>query len=375
MYHIGIDISKYKHDCCITTAAGVLIKSFVFSNNNEGFKLFISELKQLDQSEQIKIGLESTGHYGNNLKELIISNGYTFVEFNPRLTRKFSEALTLRKTKTDKIDARLISIMLGSVDYETLHNKFYHTSGLKQLTRHRDVLISDKSKCLVRLTNYLDYTFPEFKAFFNGVFGVSAIFILRKYHNKETIAKLDKRHYEQLRCISRGKFTYARFNNLKLLANSSIGIRDSNIDYLISSLITQIDFLVLQLESIDKQIKSVYNNTDSVISSIPGLGLITAATIYAEIGDINNFENSNQLIAYAGLDVSVSQSGQVENRGKIVKRGSPLLRKALYNYAFLTLKFIPEFHDYYLKKRDDGKHHKVILIHICRKLLRIIFHL
>ena len=375
MFHVGIDISKFKHDCFIATNAGDKIGSFTFKNDHEGFRTLKDELESLGEQSQIKIGFESTGHYGINLKSFLSNLGYTYLEFNPQLTSKFSQATSLRKAKTDKIDAKLIASMLGHFDYKSLHTSFYHENDLKELVRLRDKYLESRSKELVNLTNALDKVFPEFKPFFDSKFGKTPLYILKRYKTKERIANINTSHFETLRKLSMGKFNYPRFSKLRYLAKTSIGVSSSIYESIIPMIIDNYYHFNELIDQLDEQITNLYNESGSLIHTIPGIGIITAASIYAEIGNINRFTNSAQLIAYSGLDVSVSQSGIKDHRGKIVRRGSPLIRKKLFNYAFNTLRFIPQFHDYYHKKKSLGKHHKVILIHICRKLLRIIFHI
>ena len=189
MYLVGVDIAKYRHQCFIATEAGEVIKEFSFDNNSNGFNVFLKVLQSLDQSQDIKIGLEATGHYGNTLKQFICAKGYTFVEFNPYLAKQFFKSTTIRKTKTDKVDARLLSSMLASVDYKALHTKSYHINELKSLTRARDSLISARSKYLVQITNALDIVFPEYKPFFNDKLGKTALFILFKHNSKHKISR------------------------------------------------------------------------------------------------------------------------------------------------------------------------------------------
>lgn len=375
MFHVGIDISKFKHDCFIATNAGDKIGSFTFNNDHEGFQTLKVELESLGDANQIKIGFESTGHYGINLKSFLSKLGYTYLEFNPQLTSKFSKATSLRKAKTDKIDAKLIASMLGHFDYKSLHTSFYHENDLKELVRLRDKYLESRSKELIKLTNALDKVFPEFKPFFNNRFGETPMYILKRYKTKEKISNLTNSHYETLRKMSRGKFTYARFSNLRHLALTSVGITSEIYELVIPMIIENYYHFTKLIDQLDDQITTLYNKSGSLIHTIPGIGIITAASIYAEIGNINRFNNASQLTAYAGLDVTVSQSGNKEYRGSIVRRGSPLFRKKLFNYSFQSLKFIPQFHDYYHKKKQIGKHHKVVLIHLCRKLLRIIFHI
>jgi transposase len=375
MYLVGIDISKYKHNCFIATESGVPLKEFVFENNLEGFKLFYKVLSELDQDQEIRIGLESTGHYGTNLKQFIVASGYTYLEFNPYLTHQFSKAMSLRRTKTDKVDAKTISNMLGSVDYKTLHTQFYHINELKQLVRNRNDILTNRSKTLVKLTNLLDIIFPEFKPFFNNKLGATALFILKKYKSPARISKLIAKDYECLRSASKGRLTYPKFSRLKSLAKDTIGIQSDIYNKRMLAFLRDYEYFDQSLDEIDKEIIHLFSETNTKLTTIPGLGIIQAATIYAEIGDIHLFSNSQKLIAYVGFDVSISQSGISEHHGKIVKRGSPLLRKSLWTYALPSLRFIPALNDYYHKKKSEGKHHKVALTHVCRKLIRMIYHI
>ena len=375
MYLVGIDISKYKHNCFIATKSGVPLKEFVFENNLEGFKLFHQVLSELDQGQEIRTGLESTGHYGTNLKQFIVASGYTYLEFNPYLTHQFSKAMSLRRTKTDKVDAKTISNMLGSIDYKTLHTQFYHINELKQLVRDRDDILTHRSKTLVKLTNLLDIIFPELKPFFNHRLGAIALFVLKKYKSPTRISKLTMKDFDDLRSKSKGRLTYPKFSRLKSLAKDTVGVQSDIYNKRMLVLLRDYEYFDQSLGEIDQEIIHLFNNVNTKLRTIPGLGIIQAATIYAEIGDIHLFSNPQKLIAYVGFDVSISQSGISEHHGKIVKRGSPLLRKAIWTYALPSLRFIPQLNDYYHKKKAEGKHHKVALTHVCRKLIRIIYHI
>ncbi|MBU0476357.1 MAG: IS110 family transposase [Bacteroidetes bacterium] len=375
MYLIGLDISKYKHDGFIATEALVPIKAFRFDNNRLGFDSFLEILKSLDQSLEIRIGLESTGHYGTNLKQFICASGYTYLEFNPYLTHKFSQALSLRRTKTDKIDARTISSMLGSVDYKTLHTKFYHINELKQLVRYRDVKMKLRSKTLVELTNILDRVFPEFKSFFKQRLVGSAIFILKRYKSRSRISKFQTKDYDCIRSYSKGKISFVRFQKLKKLALESIGYETKVDMKLLAETIKTYEHLSQTLETVDQEIESLMRDIPQTLTTIPGVTLISAANIIAELDDFKNFTNPAQVISFAGLDTSINQSGMMETRGHLVKRGSSLLRTTFWQVSFCALKYIPTFYEYYLKKRAEGKHHKVALVHCSRKLIRIIYYL
>ncbi|MCK5388455.1 MAG: IS110 family transposase, partial [Candidatus Izimaplasma sp.] len=169
MYLIGIDISKYKHDCFIATETGEIIKeAFSFNNNRQGFTEFLGILNSLDSTQTKRIGLEATGHYGYNLKVFLDQKGFTFMEFNPYLVKRYRTSLTLRKTKTDKVDSKLLSMILLSVEYKIYPVKSYHINDLKSLTRYYKTLVKKRSQEIVNITNSLDLIFPEFKPFFKN---------------------------------------------------------------------------------------------------------------------------------------------------------------------------------------------------------------
>ncbi len=373
MYLVGIDIAKYNHQCSIATGDGEVINELSFDNNLTGFNELLAALKSLDQAKKIKIGLEATGHYANTLKQFLSIKGYTFVEFNPYLAKQFFKSTTIRKTKTDKIDARLLSSMLASVDYKTLHTKSYHINELKALTRVRDSLIADRSNYLVQITNALDIVFPEFKSFFHNRLGITPLYILNRYNSLERISKITRKQYDKLHDLSRGRFTYNRFLQLKDLAKNSVGIKSESYFSLIKRYISLINNLNKELDIIESDIYNIMSMVDTKLTTIPGVSLMSAAIIIGEIGDIKRFSNSSKLTAYAGLDIAIYQSGEQKFYGKLVKRGSPLLRKTLWNLVFGSIRLIPQITEYYYKKRDEGKHHKVAYSAISRKLIRLIY--
>ena len=154
MYFVGIDISKYKHDCFIMTETGdVISNSFSFSNNQDGFQTLLTVLNSLDVQEEIRIGFEATAHYALNLKLFLEKAHYSFMESNPALISKFIHAQTLRRTKNDALDSHSIARFLMSVDYKPYPVGFYHTYSLKSLTRLRDTLVKQRSFYIVKITN------------------------------------------------------------------------------------------------------------------------------------------------------------------------------------------------------------------------------
>lgn len=373
MIYVGIDISKYKHDCFICKDTGeVIVENLSFTNNKKGFQQFLDLLKPYDNSN-VHIGLEATGHYGLNLKLFLEKNNYSFMEFNPLLVKEFYKSLSLRKTKTDKVDAVVITQKLMSVPYKPNSKLFYHKYSIKSLTRLRETLVKQRSKYKVQLTNILDIIFPEFKPFFSNSFGITSLYILNKYKTPDKIANM--RDFETLNKLSRGNFTYAKFVKLKDLAKNTIGESNDIFEIQLSSILNLYKNIDDHIIELDKQISTIIKELNPRMLSIPGLGEISAASILSEYGDITKFSSPNKMLAFAGLEPSIIQSGTLESNGKMVKHGSGHLRYSIMNSAMIILRYSPTFYDYYNKKRNEGKCHRVALSHVCKKLIRVIYSL
>ena len=373
MYFVGIDISKYKHDCFITTETDVIIENLSFKNTKDGFQQFLNSLSSLDPSQEIRIGFEATGHYHLNLMLFLEENNFSFMEFNPALVKKFISTTTLRRTKTDKADAKAIAKYLMSVDYKPHPKQFYHKFALKSLTRRRESFVHQRSRYKVDLTNILDIIFPEFKPFFNNSFSATAMFILSKYKTAEAIANMDD--YESIKNVSRGKFAYSQFIKLKELALNTIGVDNDIYTFQLSSVLTLISTMDEQITLIENKISEIMNLLSPKCISIKGIGTITGASIVAEFGDFNRFKSADACLAFAGLEPSTIQSGCSEHNGKMVKHGSPHLRATLMNVAEYVFLHEPTFTIFYYKKRHEGKAHRVAISHVAKKLIRVIYKL
>ena len=373
MIYIGIDISKYKHDCFICKDTGeVVVENLSFENTKKGFQQFLDLLKPYD-NDSVRIGLEATGHYGLNLKLFLEKNNYTFMEFNPLLVKEFKKSLSLRRTKTDKVDATIICQKLMSVPYKPNSKLFYHKYSIKSLSRLRETLVKQRSKYMIQLTNILDIVFPEFKSFFNNRFSTTSLYLLTKYRNAEKIANI--RDFETPNKLSRGTFTYAKFAKLKELAKNTIGESNEIYEIELHTLISLYNEIDSKINSLDKQISTIIKELNPPTLSIPGIGELTTAVIISEFGEFSRFSNADKLLSFAGLEPGISQSGTMSANGKMVKRGSGYLRYSLMNIANVVIRYNPTFYDFYLKKRSEGKCHRVALSHVCKKLLRIIYKL
>ena len=378
MFYVGIDIAKFKHDFCIFDGdtGELIVPPTTISNDKEGFLMLLDVLNHLDCSQKIKIGLEATGHYGSNLKTFLSKSGYEFIELNPLQVSRFHSQTSLRRTKTDKIDCQVIARYLMTIVTKAYQPQVYHLEALKSLTRLRESLVKQRSQVLVRLTNVMDIVFPEFKEFFSeGFESKTAIFILRKYKTPSKIAKWTDEDIRLIHSKSRS-MPISKFMEMKQIATNSIG---NSPKYLIDELpiiLNVYESLDEEVSKLEKRIISIMEEIDSPTVSIPGIGLISAAAIIGEFGDLSRFPSAEQCIAYAGVDVGVSQSGTKCHRGKMVKRGSSHLRYALMNVTKGVSIHCPTFKAYWVKKKVRG--HKSLRVadsHVAKKLVRVIYYL
>ena len=369
--YIGIDIAKYKHDFCIISSTGeVIVQNNSFENNKKGFQLFFSYLKPYNKAD-VQILFESTAHYSMNLELELIDQGYSFMKMNGLIIKQFFKAQTLRKTKTDKADAFALTHYLMANTYKPNSNRLYHIYSLKSLCRTRDRLVRERSKFKIYITNELDKSFPEIKKFFDNKISITLLYILEKYKNKNKIALM--KDYDSIRKVSAANFSFTRFLQLKQLAKESIGHPTETSDFLIESYVKSINCLSEQIDSIEKQIIKSVRKLDTHILSIPGIAEISAGSIIAEFGDIKNFESPEKMLAFAGLEPSIRQSGTLSTEGHMVKHGSGYLRNAIMRVVNSLVMHDQVFNEYYNKKRDEGKHHLVAQSHVAKKLIRIIY--
>lgn len=374
MYFVGIDISKYKHDCCIISAADLqVVSKFIIQNNKEGFDELLTALQSFSSPEDIKIGFESTSHYALNLELFLEKAHHSFMEVNPVLISEYKKSTTLRRTKTDRVDCESIARWLMTVEYKPHSKGFYHAYSLKSLTRLRDRLIRQRSLYLVKLTNVLDHTFPEFKPFFNERFSKTALYLLENYGSAEKMSRMNSASYEKLRVLSRGRLSPQKFLELKELAANTVGVNNEIFESELNCLLVLHRNVAEQVSLLEDQITGLIEEIHPHYMSIPGIGPLSAAVIYAEYGDISNFSSPSQMLAFAGLEPGINDSGTESHGGRMVKRGSSQLRYVLINCSLPLIRFDMTFASYYAKKRAEGKPHRVAITHVAKKLVRVIF--
>lgn len=381
MLFVGMDVAKSKHDCCIIDSDGVIITdSLRISNTKEGFDtLYTSIISALHSSDfsNVKIGLESTGHYSTNITNYLYSKGFRITVLNPLVTNAFRKAGTLRKTKTDKCDAKVIATMLFSDESKSYSPSSYQIQELKSLTRHRYRMIGYRSKLKLSVTRLIDIIFPELPDFVWSIHQSSSYQLLLELPCPDEICKCHLTHLTNvISKASRGKYGREKALQLRELAADSIGSSNRALTFELQQTIRLIQSVQAEINTLDKQIKLVVDELNTPLMTIPGIGYTIAAIILAEIGDINNFSSPAKLLAFAGMEPSTYQSGKY-NAAKtpMVKRGSTYLRWAIIQAARLVSMRDSTFSAYMAKKRSEGKHFNVAQTHVGKKLIRVIYSL
>lgn len=376
MIYVGIDVAKNFHFASVVNSdLEVLVKPFKFTNDDSGFQLFLKNISDFKQSD-ILIGLEATGIYGDNLISFLFNKGFTIGRINP-LQSDSLRSSNIRKTKTDKIDTFLICKCLLLKDYSLITKTDIQMMELRTICRFKIDITKSKTKCKCQLVSCIDIVFPEMSRVFNDLHIKSSYALLSKYPSAYSIshARIDT-IYNIIHKASRGYFKMQKAIDLKSLASNSIAFRNPSIELQIKMLIKQIHMLQQQIDLLDAQISNIMDSLHSPITSIPGIGNWLGAIIISEIGDISKFSSSAKLLAFAGLDPTVIQSGNSNaSSTKISKRGSKALRYAINTAASLIIWKNNTFHDYYTKKLAEGKSHLNAIGHVSHKLTRVIFKL
>lgn len=378
MIYVGVDIAKTNHYASIVNhSTGEVIENpFLVTNNKQGFDLLYSKIKDLDK-ENVLIGLESTAHYGNNFIFYFHEKQFKLGLINPIQTSTLRKT-RIRKVKNDKVDSLLICEALSLGYYNLLSNYDIELLEIKSLCRFRKELKDKASGAKIQLDSFVDQVFPELNCFFKNNLDIkTAHELLKLYQSPQDISKINLTKLSNLLIkSSRGKYDKNRAIELKQLASRSVGINNSALCIQIKMTIELIELLESQIKDIEKQVSEFIKKNDNVITSIPGIADTTAAIIISEIGDINRFNNPSQVLAFAGLDPSVKQSGTFNaSSTRMSKRGSSLLRYALILAANNVQLNTKTFSNYYNTKRAQGKLHYNALGHCAGKLVRTIFYM
>ena len=378
MICVGIDVAKDKHDCFILSSEGeVLADVFTFPNNAEGFDLLLQTIHRCTRpADKIKVGLEATGHYSYNILGFLLNKGLPTYVINPLHTNLYRKSLTLRKTKTDRIDARTIATMLMSdLDLKSYTDTSYHNEELKSLTRYRFDKVHERAKLKQSVSRLVTILFPELEKLVPSLHMVSIYTLLSEFPGASQIASAHLTHLKTiLSDASRGRYDRDKAVEIRDAARNSIGSVMPAKSLELKHTIRLIRELDAEIEEIENEINSIMDKVHSPITTIPGIGTRIGAMILAEVGDFNNFDSADKILAYAGMSPSTYQSGQlISSYSRMEKRGSRYLRYAIFNATKYVCIWDPTFAAYLAKKRAEGKHYNIAISHAAKKLVRLIY--
>lgn len=375
---VGIDVSKDKHDCFILSSEGeTLADGFTIPNTLDGFNFLLQKIQDCTTpQDKIKVGLEATGHYSYNLLGFLLDNGLATYVLNPLRTNLYRKSLSLRKTKTDRVDARTIaSMLLSDAGLKPYTDTTYHNEELKSLTRYRFDKVKERAKLKSSISRLVCILFPELEKLVPTLHMASVYALLEEFPGAKQIAGA---HLTRLKALletaSKGRYKRDVALQIREAARNSIGSRMPAKSLELQHTIRLIRELDTEISEIENQIQSIMKELHSPITTIPGVGFRMAAMILAEVGDFTRFASPDKLLAYAGMSPSTYQSGQLKNcYPHMEKRGSRYLRYALYNATKYVCLWDPTFSAYLAKKLTEGKHYNVALSHASKKLVRLIF--
>lgn len=378
MFIVGIDIAKHTHQASVMNPDGSLIgKSIKISNTSSGFEAFIAKLKDIDPDlSHFEFGMESTGHYWLNLYTHLSDLGCTVHVINP-VQSDALRGLYIRQTKNDIKDSAIIAdvIRIGRYCETTVSDD--KMLALRDLTRQRFYLVDMISDLKRKSLTLIDRIFPEYPKLFSDTFGSTSLELLANCNTPEDIIAIDTdKLVEMLSTASKGRFKREKAEKIKAAAQNSFGalLCTDSTSFMLKQFVEQIKFLENQLDELNEMISERLAEFNSPITSITGIGDVLGASILSEIGDISRFESTDKLAAFAGIDPTVSQSGNfLGTKNKMSKRGSPYLRRAIWLAATAAILHDPAIKAFYDRKKAQGKHHYVCVGYICRKLINIIF--
>lgn len=379
MFYLGIDIAKNTHVASLIDEKGKnIFKGFSFSNSTDGGKSLLEIIKKHVDFSDVTVGMEATGHYWLSIYSFLYDyNFHSIHVINPIQTDGWRKGTEIRKRKNDIIDSVLIADLIRYGDFVETSLSNEDLFSLRNICRMRNYLVQSTGDLKRKIICVLDQVFPEYHSIFSNTFGTTSKQLLLDFSSPADFEELSVDVLtETLENLSRKKVGQSTAKKLINSAKNSFGITFSkeSFTFQLKLLIEQIKFIEGQIKDCETKIEELMKKINSPITTIPGIGTILGAVITSEFGDINRFDKPSQLVAYAGIDATVSQSGEYEGTHNVMsKRGSPYLRKALFQAALVASNSDPVLKAYYQKKRAEGKHHKTCIGAVARKLCNIIY--
>lgn len=372
--YVGIDVAKSFHVAAIVDEEGLVLDTLRVDNDAAGYARLCQLLSRYGPSQQL-VALESTGHYGHALRDWLLGQGFELHVFNPLKTNRFRD-FYVQWRKNDERDAIALAHLLRLGERQPYHPLPLNLRSLKQMVRHRALLVQARARTKNQIRAILDEVFPEYQqqALFSDPFGETSLALLSHYPTPAHLAALDEaRLFALLHQHSQGHFGIEQTQRIQQAACHSVGSPEAGRAYtpILPAFIAGFQTLSAQIEQCAVHIQSYLAETHQTLTTIPGIGPVLAATILTEIGDVQRFPSADHLVAYAGLALSEDQSGQARPRRFLSRRGSARLRTSFYQAALVAVKYDPHLRAYHQRRVRQGLPAKQSLLSVARKLARI----
>ncbi len=380
---VGVDVAKRKHVACLCgPSRKVLVRTYGFSNSRSGFEDFRNMVTEVQESygfNDVVVGLESTGLYQRPLEDFLWASGYHLVSVSNLASARNRQTIELSWDKSDRKDAEAIVDLLVQGKFLYHPRRAGLLEDVRRLLRYRDKLMREEVRCLVRVKNsILPVVFPELEGEFSRLDGALALCLLEQGPYPREIAGEELSVFMDRFRGLRGKFPRKKLTRIYELASDSIGSERGLVGYRVqlSDLVQDIRQFKVRISAVEKQIQEALGTDRAfeTLQSIPGVGPMVAATLLSEIGPVENYRSSRQVLKFAGLNIIGKQSGEYQGMRVISKMGNPLLRTALYHAAIAAAHSgSPLGRWYKTKTQEPSVSKKKFLIALARKILRIAF--
>jgi transposase len=373
----GIDMAKHKHVACIIDQnAQYLLRPRTIRNDADGFAQILNCLKQTGRAKSILTGMEATGNYWYGLHDFLARHGYDVIVLNPIQTALQAKQ-AIRKCKTDKYDAFHIASLLRTNQYKAAVVPDELAMTCRQITRLRYRIVKQAAMIKQLVNSRLHPAWPEYEGLFSNKFGTTSVKLLQTASTPNEIMEIDPDELSELiHRASKGRFGPAQTQKVLLSAKNSVGMQRGlyGISTGIKFLLEQIDALEPVRKKMDEEVIKLTAKVPQYLFTLPGATDLTIVSLYGEVSPIEAFENPSKLVAFAGLDPKVFQSGQYDApRRHISKRGSPYLRRSLWQMAYRAICTEGDLRDFWRRKHCQNKHHLVAVTAVANKLCRIVW--
>lgn len=373
----GIDVAKNKHVLCVIDRDGKTIcKSQSFANTKDSYQQLRQTLKSIGQARTFLVGMEATAHYWYSLHDDLTRHGYNVAVLNPIQTAQQAKK-GIRKRKTDKIDAFHIATLIKNGDYKSAVVPGPLAMTCRQLSRLRVRLIQQNAALKQLIWSRLHPIWPEYETLFANPFCATGRKLLSVAPTPVDVRSMDPDELTELiRRTSRGKYSSLQAQKVWRAAENSAGMQRAldGARIGIRTLLWQLEASKPVQEQLKQEIAQLAQNLPTYLFSLPGIDPIRAVSLFGETDPITAFKTPSKLVAFAGLDLSVFQTGQYDapNR-RISKRGSPFLRHTLWQMAYQAIYQEGNLRTYWLRKKSAGLKHKEAVTAAAIKLCHIIW--